>query len=379
MATVYCGTDIVAAPARRDQGAARAVRRRRRVRPPLLSRSRVGGEALASQHRQHLRRRPRGRDLLHRHGAGRRPVAGRDHRRRRAPPRTGRDRLRRRRSASGLAYAHRQGLLHRDIKPANILVTKDDVVKLSDFGIARAVSTADDGADQAGPGDGQRLLHLARAGARPRAPRDLRSLQPRRRALSDADRQAAVHGRVAGDGRAQAYRRSRSRRSTCRETGVSPALAAIVNRLLQKNPSTAFNRRANSRPRCGRRASARASPAYRIADDAPTHDRDAATRSLAAAPLADARSLTPRSTTTRSGRARRAPVDRRRARRAALLAATGAATTLRRGRFRVCDSAASWSATTPSMIDAQAQQAVVNAGLRARFTKRQRHRRRATT
>ncbi len=42
--------------------------------------------------------------------------------------------------ASGLAYAHRQGLLHRDIKPANVLVTKDDVVKLSDFGIARAVS-----------------------------------------------------------------------------------------------------------------------------------------------------------------------------------------------------------------------------------------------
>ena len=42
--------------------------------------------------------------------------------------------------SSGLAYAHRQGLLHRDIKPANVLVTKDDVVKLSDFGIARAVS-----------------------------------------------------------------------------------------------------------------------------------------------------------------------------------------------------------------------------------------------
>ncbi len=51
---------------------------------------------------------------------------------------------------SGLAYAHRQGLLHRDIKPANILVTKDDVVKLSDFGIARAVSQHTIGATDPG-------------------------------------------------------------------------------------------------------------------------------------------------------------------------------------------------------------------------------------
>lgn len=45
--------------------------------------------------------------------------------------------------ASGLAYAHQEGVIHRDIKPANILLTQSGYVKIADFGLSKQAATAD--------------------------------------------------------------------------------------------------------------------------------------------------------------------------------------------------------------------------------------------
>ena len=169
---------------------------------------------------------------------------------------------------NGLAYAHRTGLLHRDVKPANILVTKDDVVKLSDFGIARAVS--------------QQTMTLTKPGLVMGSVYYISPEQAQGHELHETSDLYSVGvvlyqmltGKLPYTGEspvtvALKHIGDPVPALDTRALGVSPALASIVNKLLQKKAENRFQsasevatalREARERPAHAR---------YEIQDDAP--------------------------------------------------------------------------------------------------------------
>ena len=266
--------------------------------------------------------------------------------------------------ASGLAYAHRQGLLHRDIKPANVLVTKDDVVKLSDFGIARAVSQQTMALTKPGLVMGS-VYYISPEQAQEHEVHETSDLYSLGVVLYQM-----LTGKLPYTGESPvtvALKHIGDPVPTIdvKASGVSPALAAIVNRLLQKKPEHRFSsaselatalREARERPNIA---------GYRIADDAPTEAMGAIGRRLPPrrSPMPD-----------RAFAAQEEEPQRRRSAWAfaglivALLAATALGYVLFARPFAGLSSGVPVGDYT-GMTQAQAQEAIVNAGLRTRFTK----------
>ena len=140
---------------------------------------------------------------------------------------------------NGLAYAHRQGLLHRDIKPANILITHDDVVKLSDFGIARALTQQTLAVTQPGMvmGSVYYISPEQAQGLELREPSDLYSV--------GVVLYQMLAGKLPFTGDSPvtvALKHVNESPPTLLAAGAdaSPALASIVERLLQKDPLDRF-------------------------------------------------------------------------------------------------------------------------------------------
>jgi len=268
--------------------------------------------------------------------------------------------------ASGLAYAHRVGLLHRDIKPANILVTKDDVVKLSDFGIARAVS--------------QQTMTLTKPGL---VMGSVYYMPPEQALAGDLHEASDLYslGIVLYQMLTATLPYTGESPVTValkhvhdpvpaidpRQAGVSPALAAIVNRLLQKKPENRFVS-ASELATALREARERPSVAtYRISDDAvPAATRVSRTPPPRRSPMPDRTFAI--ETVHEEPRSR----DARGWLLAALVILLVAATGI--GYLLFGRPLPDLGATIPvadysNMVDTEAQAAIVNAGLRVRVIK----------
>jgi non-specific serine/threonine protein kinase len=147
--------------------------------------------------------------------------------------------------AEGLATAHELGIVHRDLKPDNIWITRDERIKILDFGIAKVIEPPADQATVAAPQPLTGSMMLGTVGYM--SPEQVRCLDVDGR--SDIFSLGAVLYEMIGG------RRPFQRRSGIEElhailqdepapltlpTGCPPALAQLIARCLAKAPRMRF-------------------------------------------------------------------------------------------------------------------------------------------
>jgi TolB-like protein len=140
---------------------------------------------------------------------------------------------------SALAYAHRHGIVHRDIKPANVLLLSDGGALVADFGVAKALSAAahDGGLTMSGLVVGTpAYMAPEQAAGDPTADHraDLYSLGLVAYELLTG--QPPFLGRTP-QALLAAHATENPEPVSKRRPALSPALAALVMRLLEKRPA----------------------------------------------------------------------------------------------------------------------------------------------
>ena len=148
--------------------------------------------------------------------------------------------------ARGIAAAHARGLVHRDLKPENVMITRDDQVKILDFGLAKPIATSQTDLTQAAPINTTAGTILGTFGYM--APEQIRGLAVDHRADIFAlgavlyemlSGERAFKGETAADTMTAVLTRDPPELDLAR-LSISPSLDRLIRRCLEKSPDLRF-------------------------------------------------------------------------------------------------------------------------------------------
>ncbi len=147
--------------------------------------------------------------------------------------------------ARGIAAAHARGIVHRDLKPENVMITRDDQVKILDFGLAKSIDVGEPEVTRVGAGTSAGTV-LGTFGYM--APEQVRGLAIDHRADMFAfgavlyemlTGSRAFKGETAADTMTAILMKDPPELDAAR-LAIPPALERIVRRCLEKKPELRF-------------------------------------------------------------------------------------------------------------------------------------------